>query len=283
MEIIRPLNLSDYTIYQQMDTGIADDYMLTVFERLVTPPNNYLFGIFVEDTLAAVTGYTHFPGGNVMLGRLRSERTLRNNGYPTRLLTHIVDHLKKQTDIQFLGGYTQASNLPAKRLLEKLNFSYIETFHSFVCLNLKTSGGAIGSVWREVSLQKEKTHVRNHLSTLNLAAFPYEAYYPFPYHQSLLPDWKLASMRIFKHPVLDRYLMIENDYKGEKLAHVRYPYDDLFTVPGLIDTVQHYLGDESDRLPWFDFTIQQYQSIPNLSAFRIEDPWELHGYSLKNK
>ncbi|MCD8506344.1 MAG: hypothetical protein LRY37_04615 [Alkalibacterium thalassium] len=57
----RQLTADDFDLYKNMETGLEDDYMLKVFDRLTTK-GNALFGLFEDETLVAVAGYTLFAG-----------------------------------------------------------------------------------------------------------------------------------------------------------------------------------------------------------------------------
>ncbi|MGM0523623.1 MAG: hypothetical protein ACQER2_06230 [Bacillota bacterium] len=273
---IRPLTTTDFPLYQQMETGMDNDYMLTVFERLVTPPYNYLYGLFHDEILTSVAGYTYFPGGNVMLGRLRSDANYRQLGYPTQLLHYLVDMVKQDANVKFIGGYTHIDNTPAKKILEKLCMSPIDTYHSFPAVNLKPLI-TDQILWDEITDNQKKRQALQTLIKQGVASFPYEAYYPFPLTESLIPDEKLRAMRIFQSPVTAHFLFVDNDYKGEALLNIRYVHDDIFTTPGLFYTIDQLLKHESDRLPWFNFSKTQYHKLTHKDCFRLEPGWELHG------
>lgn len=273
---IRPLTTTDFPLYQQMKSGMENDYMLTVFDRLVTPPNNYLYSLFHDETLAAVAGYTYFPGGNVMLGRLRSDRRFRQLGYSTQLLHYLIDTIKQDPDVHFIGGYTHIDNVPAKKILAKLGMMPIDTYYSFPATNLQPLI-IDQTLWDEVTGHDQKRHALQTLIENGLPSFPYEAYYPLPLSQSLMPDEKLSSMRVFQSPVTDNYLFVDEDYKGEALLNIRYVHNDIFTTPGLFNTIQALLKHEPDRLPWFNFSQRQYNELKHTNCFRLEKGWELHG------
>ncbi|GEM01230.1 Ribosomal protein S18 acetylase RimI [Halolactibacillus halophilus] len=273
---IRRLTMNDFSLYQQMQTGMNNDYMLTVFERLVTPPANYLYGLFDDDILASVAGYTYFPGGNAMLGRLRSDKQFRQLGYSTQLLHYLVDTVKQDPSVKFIGGYTQIDNTPAKKILTKLGMKHIDTYHSFPAVNLKPLI-TDQILWDEITDYDEKRQALQSLTNRGVASFPYEAYYPFPLTENLIPAEKLRVMRLFKSPLTGHCLFVDNDYKGEALLNIRYVHDDLFTTPGLFFTIDQLLKHEPDRLPWFNFSLTQYQKLTDKDCFRLEPGWELHG------
>lgn len=276
MITIRPLTNADFTLYQQMKTGVDNDYMLMVFERLVTPPDNYLYGLFHDEALASVAGYTYFPGGNVMLGRLRSDVRFRQLGYPTQLLHYLVDTIQQDPSVHFIGGYTHISNVAAKKILAKLGMTPIDTYYSFPAIKLQP---LIHDqiLWDEVTGHDQKRHALQTLIENDVASFPYEAYYPFPLTQNLIPDEKLLAMHVYQSPVTGNYLFADKDYKGEALLNIRYVHDDLFTTPGFFHTIDRLFKNEPERLPWFNFSKTQYNNLNHKDCFRLEAGWELHG------
>ncbi|SDC27773.1 FR47-like protein [Pelagirhabdus alkalitolerans] len=278
---IRVLTIDDLAHYKQMQTGLETDYMIDIFERLTTPPHNQIYGFFIDNQLVATAGYTLYPGGYAMLGRLRSDVRFRGRGYATSLLTHIIQHLKNQPHISFLGGYTNLHNTSARQVLNKLNFNPIQTFYSFPLINRDKLGATSGPIWNEVTDLNTKRRILNELSSEGtMSIYPYECYYPFPFTDELLPDDKLKVTRFFHNPDVTRWLLIDDDYKREAYGHVRYFWDDYFTQPGLFETVDHYLAQsDQPRKAWFNFTPDAYQKIPDLDAFETSDGWILYGYN----
>lgn len=279
MDTIRLLTFEDLSVYQKMQTGVEKDYMLDVFKRLTTTNENRLFGYFVGETLVAVAGYTYFPGGNVMLGRLRSDYRYRKQGYPTKLLTALVKQLSSDKTVRFIGGYTHISNTPAKKIMSRLGFQFIDTHYSFACTDLSPFLSSKTRVWDELITFDKKKAALERLTHTTVTSFTYEAYYPFPYSERLIPEEKLNKLRIFQSPKTKEYLYMDEDFKGEDLLVIRYFSDDLFDTPGLFDTIHFALSGEH-RLPWFDFSPNQFNRLIHQDAFQIEKGWELHGMTL---
>lgn len=75
-KLIRALTKEDLPSLQAMETGIEDDYVIRVFERISTG-NNKLFGLFSNDQLVSVGGLTVFAKQYAMLGRMRSDLRFR--------------------------------------------------------------------------------------------------------------------------------------------------------------------------------------------------------------
>ncbi|MFC7321988.1 hypothetical protein [Halobacillus campisalis] len=53
---VRKLTLNDLPALTQMDTGIEDDYVIRIFDRLVASPSQELYGLFQEDQLLSLAG-----------------------------------------------------------------------------------------------------------------------------------------------------------------------------------------------------------------------------------
>lgn len=117
-ETIRQLTDDDLQALQDMDTGIDDDYVIRVFDRISTG-NNRLFGLFHDGRLASIGGYTIFAGSYAMLGRMRSDVRFRGQSLSSRLMAHVRDAALDHPGIRFVGANTQEFNLPARRVLEK--------------------------------------------------------------------------------------------------------------------------------------------------------------------
>ncbi|MBM7540119.1 GNAT family N-acetyltransferase [Amphibacillus cookii] len=279
---IRMLTVNDLPQYKAMQTHIKDDYMIDIFEHLITPPNHALFGLFKDDRLVSVAGYSFFPGGYAMLGRLRSDRREHGNGYATTLLVEIINRLKVNQHVDWIGGYTNINNQAARRVLAKLQFEPLKTFHSYPLINRQLVNSKVGDIWNEVYHLKNKRAILDQLAADGvLDVYPYECYYPFPFQQALLPDQKLDETRVFQNKQQDRWLFISNDYKKEPYAHVRYFWDDHFNQAGLFETIDYYLSQQDEpRKPWFDFSTYASSLIPNLDAFEIQDGWILYGKSV---
>ncbi|SEO49441.1 Acetyltransferase (GNAT) family protein [Amphibacillus marinus] len=280
---IRQLTEQDLPKYQAMQTGIADDYIIAVYKRLVTPPENALYGMFINNQLITVAGYTIFPGGNAMLGRLRSDLRFQGRGYATLLLKQIIEELSGIPTVKWLGGYTNMANKAAQRVLNKLAFSPVKSYYSLPLINRTAAGNRPGQPWDEITALPVKRDILANLANDALDIYHYECYYPFPYSHSLISDHKLGATRVFSNTANNRWLFISNDFKGESYAHIHYFWDDHFTQAGLFETIDLYLREEHEQqTPWFDFTINGFKEIPNQHAFDLLDGWILYGYSLNN-
>lgn len=250
------------------------------FEGLVTPPQNFLYGLFKDNHLITVAGYSVFPGGHAMLGRLRSDTRFRKSGYATQLLSYIIDQLNDHPGIHWIGGNTNIGNLPAQRILKKLGFEKLKTLYSFPLLNPELLLKTVGPIWLEITDLSEKRNILKQLEDKGIIdIYPYECYYPFPYSEALLPDEKLAETRFYQNEESNRWLIISDDQKGEAYAQVRYFWDDYFSQAGLFETIAYDLSDSNnqERKAWFDFSETAVDKISNLDAFEVSDGWILYG------
>lgn len=275
---IRKLQLADLPIVKAMQTNIADDYVIEIFDRLVSADEHALYGLFVDNQLTTIAGYSVFPGGYAMLGRLRSDVRNHGKGNATLLLNYLIDLLRRDPLIKWIGGNTNIENKPARRVLDKLGFSEVTTFHALPLANRKKLQGVVGPVWQEISSLQEKRAILTQLAKSTMEVYPYECYYPFPFRQALVPDHDLALSHFYQNPTADRWVIIKKDFKKEAYAHVKYFWDDHFKQAGLFETIDHFVEqDPENPRPWLDFTTEGYQNIPDISAFELSDGWVLYG------
>ncbi|MET3683712.1 GNAT superfamily N-acetyltransferase [Alkalibacillus flavidus] len=280
---IRPLTIDDESLIANMQTGIEDDYVVRVFERLVTHDNQRLFGLFSGGELASIAGYTIYQEQYGMLGRLRSDQRYLGNGHATTIVQYAIDQLKQRDDIKWIGANTQLHNYPAKRVLEKLNLPQLEMLYPAVLVDSSKMPEATGDTWQRLTTIDEKRRWIDPLQEDEQVIFPLEAYYPFPASPALFTDEQLDNWTFFENDTQDRFVIMKFDQKKYAYAHVIYLWDDLFDQPGLMKTIynefesfkEQYGDDIRIR---FDIPESTRQHIPNDDAFSFQDPWILHGY-----
>ncbi|MEQ6391198.1 GNAT family N-acetyltransferase [Bacillaceae bacterium S4-13-58] len=276
---VRKLSLEDLPQLQAMDTGIEDDYVIYIFENLVTEKSHSVYGLFDHEKMVAIAGYTVFAKHFAVLGRLRSDRRYRGNGHATELLKWIMDELNGMDDIHWIGAATNEPNLPARRVLDKLGLSADAIYHSLVLKSPDVFGSvADGPVWDPVTDISEKRKILLAHQNNALGMFPYECYYPLPFVEELFADEYLDSLAIFINPDGDRFVALKADSKGDWYAHVKYFWDDHFEQPGFWKTVFEYTRQHRNSMGiWIDFSPQGFRNIPNLEAFDIQEPWMMYG------
>ncbi len=272
--------MNDLDSVQAMQTNIEDDYILRIFSKLVQSKTNILYGLFNENHIVAMAGYTLYPGGYAMLGRLRSDMRYHSKGHATEILSYVKNKLEQDPSIKWIGANTNFNNKPARRVLEKIGFTQLTKLHSIPVKNKPLLSGTPGEVWTKVTTIQEK---RQWLETIKENAlgnvYPFECFYPFPFTQSLLPDQHLHESAFYQNPTNDRFLIIRNDQKGDWFAQVKYFWNDHFKQPGFWETVYQYIEEDpiEDLTPWLDFSEQGYANIPNIEAFDDQDAWVLYG------
>ncbi|WP_407272859.1 GNAT family N-acetyltransferase [Radiobacillus sp. PE A8.2] len=280
--MIRELVMDDYDVVKKMETNIEDDYIHYIFPDLIQSENEFLYGLYDEQKhLLAIAGYHVFPGGNAMIGRLRSDHRYLSKGNATRLLSHIADVLRQDPTITWLGANTNEGNKAARRVLEKLGLSVMTKLHSFTVKDIDLVGGENGDVWQQVTSVADKRALLQTVQTNALGnVYPYECYNPLPLKADLFSDQHLESSVFYQNQAQDRFLVIKPDRKGNWYAHVKYFWNDHNEQPGLWETVKHFMqsrATEDDMHVWIDFSQQGFENIPNLDAYDVSDAWILYG------
>lgn len=278
---IRVLSLEDLPYMKAMQTGIEDDYVTRIFERLVTTDQNRLFGLFLNDHLASVCGYSIFAKHYAMLGRIRSDIRYRGKDLATMLTSQVMDEAFKLPDIHWVGANTQEKNLPARRVLEKLGLSPQAVIYGATTKDVSwLESGSAG--WNEMVDVKRKKQWVHDLYVKNGAVFPYECYYPFPASPELFAEDELETWSFFENADATRVVIAKRDIKKYHYLHAIYPWEDLMDQPGLWETIAsahkklcRAVGE--DALIWMDFTKEQAQSLPENHQFDLPSPWMLYG------
>ncbi|GAA5417156.1 hypothetical protein Pryu01_02218 [Paraliobacillus ryukyuensis] len=278
-ETVRQLTLDDHELVTKMHTNIADDYVKNIFPDLVKSQTHGLFGWFQGEYLVSIAGYSLFPGGYAMLGRLRSDVRFRTNGYATKLLAHIIKTLTMNPEIKWVGANTNIHNHAARKVVDKLGMKEITKLHSYPVKEGREVKGLDGPVWNRVDDIKQKRQLLHWLKEENaLGVYPYECFYPFPYTDELVTDEDLNQSTFYLNPTEDRFMVIKNDQKQEWFAQVKYFWNDHFQQEGFWNTVnQHVKVDPLQPKTRIEFSEQGKQNIPNIDVFDVSDGWVLYG------
>ncbi|MFB1051293.1 GNAT family N-acetyltransferase [Paraliobacillus sp. JSM ZJ581] len=280
---VRQLTINDHVLVKQMHTEMQDDYVLHIFPHLVQSETQALFGWFVNNHLASIAGYTLFPGGYAMLGRLRSDQRFRKKGHAANLLSHMVDMLVRDPNVRWIGANTNIHNSAAKKVIEKLGLDEITSLYSFPVKPNAFVKGTDGEIWRKITSSSDKRTLLKRLKKENaLNVYPFECYYPLPYTDTLITDEELEQSYFFLNPTNDRFLIIKNDQKRERFAQIKYFWNDHFEQAGFWNTVNHQVKNDclSPR-PWLDFSEEGLANIPNIKLFDVSDGWILYGRWVK--
>ncbi|MGI8315588.1 GNAT family N-acetyltransferase [Halobacillus mangrovi] len=278
---VRPLRLNDRSALEAMDTGIEDDYVIRIFDRLIESEDHELFGLFQDKQMLAVGGYSLFGGNKfAMIGRLRSDRRNLKKGYATELLKPIIRQLKNRPEVYWVGANTQVDNIPARRVFEKLYFHQGPVLY-YLTLDKPQllTGNTPGSVWEKSNDVTEKRELLLSLKQNKLGVFPYECYYPLPYDSALFIDDYLNKSTFYKNKDDTRFVIIKNDIKKYEYSHVKYFWNDHYEQPGFFETVlDHWKQTPSNVGCWIDFSHQGFNNIPDLSPYKVQDPWILYEF-----
>ncbi|WP_282020284.1 GNAT family N-acetyltransferase [Planomicrobium okeanokoites] len=277
---IRPLTIEDLPKLKAMETGIDDDYVIRVFDRISTG-NNKLFGLFANDQLVSVGGLSIFAKQYAMLGRMRSDLRFRGNDLSTSLMSQVLDEAFKLPDIKWVGANTQEENIPAQRVLKKIGLAEKHISYGASALNISSlkSGGTPWERLEDVSMKRQWLRK---LFVESSAVFPYECYYPFPASEEMFEDRQIADWNFFVNPKGDRVLITKKDFKKYYYLQAVYPFDDLMDQPGLWETIalaQEQLASKlrKDAHVWMDLTKQQASTLPDGHPFNLPSPWMLFG------
>lgn len=282
---IRPLTSEDLSLYKKMNTGIKEDYLLSIWNSLTTGENNFLFGLFADNQLAAVAGYTLFVDRYAMLGRLRSDRRFRGNSLGTLILKHAIQEALKHPSIQWIGANTEQHNYPTRKILEKLGLPHVITLYGALTQDLNHLI-EVKEKWRKLTTYEEKLDwIRKTYLNPDFPKdiFPFETHYPFPAAPSLFSKELLDNWMFYENEDRTRYFILWSEYKGTHYLNVTYPWKDVYTQTGLWETIdpiyQKMKQQHPDCTIWIDFTPKEVEQLPDNHPFELPSPWMLYGKS----
>lgn len=277
---LRKLTADDYNALQNMQTGMEDDYVVRIFHNLLERKNNVMYGLFDQDQMIAISGYTIFSNKFAMLGRLRTDIRYRGKGYGTEILRAIIEELRTIPSIEFISANTQLHNFSARKALTKLNLPHITTLHPFILKDPSLVKGTKGKVWDTIESVQEKRQFLQSLKENALGAFPYEAYYPLPFDDSLLTDEYLQDGTFYVNEDQTRFLFCKIDQKGNLYLNTKYFWNDHFQQPGLFETILHEWSKHEEIYgAWIDVSKEAADTF-SIDAFETQDPWLLYGFKL---
>ncbi|WP_042220578.1 GNAT family N-acetyltransferase [Oceanobacillus manasiensis] len=278
--LIRRLTKEDFHHAEAMDTGIEDDYVLRIFNRLIDGSNT-LFGLFNQDQLVSIAGYSIYAGHYAMLGRLRSDVRYRGRDFSTILMKHLISEVFKDQEIKWIGANTQEDNIAGRRVLEKAGLHPHITIHGATTKNLsRLESGA--QPWNKVHKLERKRELIEMGYLKGPSIFPYQCYYPFPASWELFTDENLLEWSFYENEMQDRFLITKEDQKKWHYLHVIYPWEDLHQQEGLWETITHGYKQLTkktgeDTYVWMDLTKQEVANLPSNHPFTLPSPWILFG------
>ncbi|MBB5174037.1 GNAT family N-acetyltransferase [Texcoconibacillus texcoconensis] len=282
---IRVLQSNDYAYLEAMETGIEDDYIPRIFDKLTTG-NNRLYGLFLEGQLVSMGGCSIYAGSYAMLGRLRSDRRFRGNHFGFELMSHVMNEVIKLDGIKWIGANTQEENIPARRVVDKLGLVPYAKLHGAVTkdTSLLESGA---KRWTPIESNERKKAWLQEVYVKPTTIFPYECYYPFPASEDLFQGVDLEKWCFFENEEKSRVLITKYDQKKNHYLHTVYPWDDMISQEGLWETIAneyHKLLEqcEGDTYIWMDLTKEEANKLPDGHSFELSSPWILYGKEIEN-
>ncbi|WP_423188755.1 GNAT family N-acetyltransferase [Alkalibacterium sp. f15] len=283
-EHIRQLTAADLIYYEKMQTGLDDDYMLPIFDR-ITSGANYLYGLFESDKLLALSGFTLFKDYYAMLGRLRTDQRFRKSGYGTKIVEYSLNQALAHPDVKWIGANTEQHNQAAQSLLKKVGLPPVKLLYAAQTTTLEALVTNAASLWKEETNKSTKMNWirQTYLHPLfDKKVFPLEAYYPFPVSEEMFED-SIDQWHFFENEDKTRCVIMWEEFKGVNYLHVVYPWHDFMNQPGLFNTVQQELSNaqkkDSQTKTWWDFSETDVALLPNNHPFKLDSPWILHGLS----
>lgn len=282
---IRLLNNEDFPYFEAMETAIEEDYILGIFDK-ITSGKNKLYGLFIDNQLISMGGYSVFANHYAMLGRLRSDVRYRGKHYATELLTHVLNDAFHMQGIEWIGANTQEYNKPARRIVENLGFKPYTTLHGAVTQDIKVLDRE-AKPWNPIHSLERKKYWLKETYLKHSAVFPYECYYSFPASEALFQDQEVESWNFYENNEKTRFLITKYDYKRKHYLHVAYPWDDITSQEGLWETIsQGYnklLQEKGENsYIWMDLKKEAAQLLPTDHQFELPSPWILYGIDKSN-
>ncbi|MCG3419210.1 GNAT family N-acetyltransferase [Oceanobacillus jordanicus] len=282
---IRRLTIQDFRLVEEMETGIEEDYVLRIFNRLLDG-NNRLFGLFNKGQLVSIAGYSLYASHYAMLGRLRSDLRYRGRNFSTSLMQHMIEEVFKMERIHWVGANTQENNLAAKKVLRKAGLHSHKILYSTITQSpSKLETGA--KPWKEVHTLKRKKDLiyKGYLETYSI--FPYQCYYSFPASWELFTDENLLSWSFYENEKQNRFLITKEDQKKNHYLHTIYPWDDIHQQEGLWETITADYKQLTQRTGentyvWMDLIPSEVEKLPDYHPFELPSPWILFGISRKS-
>ncbi|WP_051237706.1 GNAT family N-acetyltransferase [Lacticigenium naphthae] len=239
MEEIRKLSPTDKYHYAKMETDLPTDYMLMSFERISSDPNT-LYGLFLDDKLVCIGGYTLFGTAQIMLGRLRTDKNYRRKKLAFKLMRFILNEIRSIPEISWIGGYTEVTNIASRNLQKQLGLVPMVNLYHTNLPSVPTSFLSMDPKWIEIKIYKEKLNWLKEAYIEPMNIIPYECYYPLPSSLELFTEQQIENWTFYRNASESRLLILKPDYKGKHYVHILYPYDDLMGQKGLWNTIDDY-------------------------------------------
>ncbi|SDQ94851.1 GNAT family N-acetyltransferase [Virgibacillus salinus] len=282
---IRVLNSNDFKHLEKMNTGIEDDYIKRIFNRLITGKNR-LYGLFLDDQMVSLGGYSIYASRYAMLGRLRTDRRFMGKGFSTELMYHMMNKAFQINGIQWVGANTQEHNTPARRVMERIGLTPYIPQHA--AQTKDTTALETGSEpWTPVTDLQQKKDWLKEMYSKPTSIFPYECYYSFPVSKNLFQEHDLMKWSFYENRLKTRALITKTDQKKHHYLHAIYPWNDIASQEGLWETIANDYQQlrnqtEEETYIWMDLTKEQVNALPANHKFALPSPWILYGIDKSN-
>ncbi|NGP46622.1 GNAT family N-acetyltransferase [Bacillaceae bacterium SIJ1] len=271
-EYIRELHPSDIIEYEKMDTALTDDYLKNAFVPLTKTPSNQLFGLWSDERLEAIAGYTQFADF-AMIGRLRTAVSARGKGYGKQILAHALSAALSVPEIRLVGSYTAKDNEPAKAVLRSLGLSIRETVYTCKIKQMLVNENATDSWTRVKSPSNYEAWIassQNPPSTVTI-----EAYFPFPGENSQAFQVFSQQSVCYMHQQTGAQALFTFDEKDNDFLLLNVSDE------GLVQDQQLWrlglsLAKKHNRILRFDATDSTVHKIPSyVLDYTVAEPWLL--------
>ncbi|HET7628413.1 MAG TPA: GNAT family N-acetyltransferase [Bacillales bacterium] len=276
---IRRLSVNDYEALQQLQSGIADDYVLRIFRESVRREATY--GVFSAGRLLAMAAYSLYAGRYAVLGRVRTDARYRGHGLATKLLSLICGEIERQETADWIGLSTEWSNGAMRHVAEKLKLDCLSVYESCVLAferlsEWRTQLPFPEDSWEPVEdVSEKRERLISAVQTMDrpLTVFPYACYYPLPFEADLFSADYVANGRMYESG--GQFFLLMNDTKGKDYLHLKIFDTSVIDDPGLWHTAARE-AEKAGRDLWVDLPPDAVASRDWLRSFHCTR-WTCYG------
>lgn len=266
-----------------METGIENDYIIRILSSLLD--EEPVYGAFIDDELVGFASYGVYGNSFAILGRLRTAIPYRGLGIARQLLSHLIQIIKTNDKIEWVGLTTLDENIPVHRIAGKLGMDHISSYYSCIMAHNQSIGGKIEQHWKEIVSLKEKSKIISQwfpsIEENTLKMFPYACYYPIKHDLRVLDDNYLNQCLMYRLDEKQRFIMAMRDEKRVPYFHIKYFWDDLYLHKEILQRLIRQ-SKEENRLLWIDLSEAGYKNWENHNLFSSVEKWKLYGQNLVN-
>lgn len=274
--LIRRLTSKDIPIIKEMPTGLKEDYVGRILQRLLEEET--LLGYFYKEKLVGIAGMTIFERQAVVLGRLRTHADYRNQGIASALMKALQKEACHHRLISWVGYATEEYNTPGNRLAPHLKMKLEAKVVSSRVSPYVMIGQNKTEPFKRVVAADKKITIETYWKKNESDFFPYSIYYPLPFLPILSPSY-LNQVELFVNG--SGGFMIMKEEKGASYLHLKVFNETTLYSKELWETVNAYASEEA-RTIWVDLPLQQAKW---LEPYSHQTVWHLYGQkrSLQNE